>query len=48
MAKSRRNYYRILYLQPEAPAEVIRAAYRALMQTLKAHPDLGATTNAPE
>jgi len=41
MAKSRRNYYRILYLQPEAPAEVIRAAYRALMQTLKAHPDLG-------
>lgn len=41
MGKSRRNYYRILYLQPEAPPEVIRAAYRALMQTLRMHPDLG-------
>lgn len=37
----RRNHYRVLYVQPEAPIEVIRAAYRALMSTLRAHPDLG-------
>jgi hypothetical protein len=37
----RRNHYRVLYVQPEAPAEVIKAAYRALMSTLRAHPDLG-------
>jgi curved DNA-binding protein CbpA len=37
----RRNLYRILHVQPEAPAEVIKAAYRALMSTLRMHPDLG-------
>lgn len=37
----RRNHYRVLHVQPEAPAEVIKAAYRALMSTLRAHPDLG-------
>lgn len=37
----RRNHYRLLYVQPEAPAEVIKAAFRALMSTLRAHPDLG-------
>jgi curved DNA-binding protein CbpA len=37
----RRNHYRVLHVQPEAPIEVIRAAYRALMSTLRAHPDLG-------
>ena len=36
-----RNYYRILHVQPEAPPEVIKAAWRALMSTLRAHPDLG-------
>lgn len=36
---NRRNYYRVLHVQPEAPAEVVKAAYRALM-TLH-HPDLG-------
>ena len=41
MGKSRRNYYRILHVQPEAPVEVIKAAYRAMMQTLRMHPDLG-------
>jgi len=41
MATERRNLYRILHVQPEAPAEVIKAAYRALMSTLRAHPDLG-------
>lgn len=41
MAEERRNLYRILHVQPEAPPEVIKAAYRALMTTLRAHPDLG-------
>lgn len=38
---NRRNYYRVLYVQPEAPVEVIKASYRALMGTLRRHPDLG-------
>jgi hypothetical protein len=41
MLKERRNLYRILHVQPEAPVEVIRASYRTLMSTLRAHPDLG-------
>lgn len=41
MSAERRNLYRVLFLQPEAPAEVIKAAYRALMNTMRAHPDLG-------
>lgn len=36
----RRSHYRLLYVQQEAPVEVIKAAYRALMATLRAHPDL--------
>jgi hypothetical protein len=39
--KNRRNYYRVLQVQPDAPAEVIRASYHALMRQLKQHPDLG-------
>jgi curved DNA-binding protein CbpA len=39
--KNRRNYYRILHVQPDAPAAVIKASYRTLMQRLKMHPDLG-------
>lgn len=39
--RNRRNYYRVLYVQPEAPTEVIKASYRALMGTLRRHPDLG-------
>ena len=39
--KNKRNYYRILHVQPDAPTEVIRASYRTLMQKLKQHPDLG-------
>ena len=39
--KNRRNYYRVLQVQPDAPAEVIKASYRTLMQKLKHHPDLG-------
>lgn len=36
-----KNYYRILHVQADAPTEVIRSSYRALMQKLKMHPDLG-------
>ncbi len=39
--KNKRNYYRILYVQPDAPTEVISASYRTLMQKLRQHPDLG-------
>ena len=38
---NRRNYYRILHVQPDAPNAVIQYSYRALMQKLKRHPDLG-------
>lgn len=41
MATEKRNLYRILHVQPEAPLEVIKASYRALMTTLGAHPDRG-------
>ncbi len=35
----RRNYYRLLHVQPDAPDAVIKAAYRALMALH--HPDRG-------
>jgi hypothetical protein len=38
---NRRNHYRTLHVQPEAPEAVIRASYRTIMQRLRAHPDLG-------
>ncbi len=38
---NRRNYYRILHVQPDAPVEIIKSSYRTLMQRLKHHPDLG-------
>lgn len=38
---NRRNYYRILHVQPDAPTEVIKSSYRTLMQRMKMHPDLG-------
>lgn len=38
---NRRNYYRILHIQPDAPELLIKASYRTLMQKLKMHPDLG-------
>lgn len=41
MGRERRNLYRIMYLQPEAPPEVITAVYRCLMSRLRTHPDLG-------
>ncbi|MDJ0927389.1 MAG: DnaJ domain-containing protein [Gammaproteobacteria bacterium] len=39
--ENRRNYYRILHVQPDAPTEVIKSSYRTLMQRLRMHPDLG-------
>lgn len=39
--RNRRNHYRTLHVQPDAPLEVIKANYRTLMQTLRLHPDLG-------
>jgi len=42
--KERRNYYRILRVQPDAPPEIIQASYRALMKDLQRHPDLGGST----
>ncbi len=39
--KNRRNYYRLLCVQPDAPLAVIRSSYAALMLKLKQHPDLG-------
>ena len=41
IGKNRRNYYRLLHVQRDAPIEVIKASYRTMMRTLKQHPDLG-------
>lgn len=41
MTRNRRNYYRVLHVQPEAPDAVIRASYRTLMGPLRQHPDRG-------
>jgi len=38
---NRRNYYRILHVQPDAHEAVIKASYRTMMQKLRQHPDLG-------
>ncbi|EMS80844.1 DnaJ domain-containing protein [Desulfotignum phosphitoxidans] len=38
---NRRNYYRILHVQPDAPLEVIHSSYRTMMKALRVHPDLG-------
>jgi curved DNA-binding protein CbpA len=43
--KNRRNYYRILQVQPDAPPEIIHASYRTLMLELKRHPDLGGSSD---
>lgn len=41
---NRRNFYRLLNVQPEAPTAVIQASYRTMMQKCKMHPDLGGDT----
>ncbi|HPM42119.1 MAG TPA: J domain-containing protein, partial [bacterium] len=35
------TYYDILGITPMAPPEVVSAVYRAWMQALRVHPDLG-------
>ncbi len=37
----KRTYYQLLHVQPDAPEAVIKASYRAIMQKLRMHPDLG-------
>jgi DnaJ-class molecular chaperone len=44
LMKNQRNYYRVLFVQPDAPMEIVQASYRTIMQKLKAHPDLGGDT----
>lgn len=39
--EERRNYYRTLNVQPDAPLESIKNNYRTLLQKLRLHPDLG-------
>lgn len=39
--RNRRNFYRVLHVQRDAPAAVIKSCYRALMRTLEMHPDRG-------
>lgn len=41
MTDNRRNYYRILQVQPDASLGVITSNYRTLLQKLRLHPDLG-------
>ena len=38
---TKQDYYQLLHVLPDAPAPVIKASYRTLMQKLKYHPDLG-------
>ena len=40
----RRNFYRILGVQPDADADLVRRAYRTWMQKLGVHPDRGGET----
>jgi hypothetical protein len=40
------NLYRVLHVQPDAPAEIIHTSYRTLMRRLSLHPDLGGDTAA--
>jgi curved DNA-binding protein CbpA len=48
MAVNRRNFYRLLHVQPEAPEPVITASYRAMMSKLRLHPDLGGDTESAQ
>ena len=44
LQSDRRDYYEILHVHRDAPAEIIRSSYRTLMQQMKNHPDLGGDT----
>lgn len=39
--RSRRTYYELLHVQPDAPLEIIHMSYLTLMRRLRMHPDLG-------
>lgn len=39
--RNRRNLYRVLHVQSDAPAAVLKSSYRALMLSLEMHPDRG-------
>ena len=39
--QNQRNYYRVLYVQPDAPAAIIQAAYRTLMHEYMPYADNG-------
>src|SRR5262249_55602423 len=39
--KNRRNYYRLLHVDRDAPPAVIQASYRTMMHRLGMHPDHG-------
>jgi DnaJ-class molecular chaperone len=41
MKHNRRNFYRILQVQPDATLEIIKNNYRTLLHKLRLHPDLG-------
>lgn len=46
MSRDPHNHYHILFVQPDAPPEVIKAAWRALMSARRGHPDLGGDHDA--
>ena len=37
--ENRRNYYRVLHVQPDAPVEIIRTSYRTQMEQLRGSGD---------
>ena len=41
MTDNRRNLYRVLHVQTDAPTEVIRSSWRTLLGRLRLHPDFG-------
>lgn len=41
MSRDSLDHYRTLFVLPDAPPEVIKAAWRALMSARRVHPDLG-------
>jgi curved DNA-binding protein CbpA len=45
MKNNRRNFYRILQVQPDASLEIIKNNYRTLLHKLRLHPDLGGENN---
>ncbi|HTY79026.1 MAG TPA: J domain-containing protein [Candidatus Bathyarchaeia archaeon] len=42
---ARRDYYRLLQIDPAAHPEIVRAAYRTLLRVLGKHPDVGGSAS---